>query len=209
MAPIVEVEPKKIEVLDGEIASLTCKVTNIEGDYKIRWLDNGVKYKVKSRTLRTLRINNLILVLFMFLPILQNEKIYKFEATKYHHNRAISCIVQNEDFEVSNSCSISVLYAPDFTQGVGGGSIKTNILHGSNFGLNCESNENPEGKVKWTLKPQRSDMIVDLDVKTKVLELKRMNSSKEGVYTCVVENRVGKAEKSFRVLDVSNREYSS
>lgn len=146
-------------------------------------------------------------VLYLNIYFKQNESIYQFEARRHHHNTTIACFAQNKDFTVSDSSLIHVLYAPDFIYGASNSQVEIEVLHGSNHELNCESKENGEGKVHWTFVPKtpETEEIINIDVNSKVMELKNMNSSREGLYTCTVENPVGSATRSFKVIDVSNR----
>lgn len=97
---------------------------------------------------------------------------------------------------------MTVEYAPDFKKSINGATIKRRIKHGTDFTLNCESNENPEATAKWSFSrtaTMRDKIVIGNDAKS--LKVTDMNYSKQGLYQCFIKNSVGHAIKYFNVID--------
>lgn len=110
-------------------------------------------------------------------------------------------MVKDNVFDVSSSSLVTVIFAPEFTYKHNGSKIERFIKKGSEFTIKCESRENPVATVQWFYTDNEKDLstfkLAD-DIGTSLTRT-NMASSMQGIYKCVVENKVGFAFKHIAV----------
>lgn len=106
---------------------------------------------------------------------------------------------------MSDYSLVTVEYAPDLLKGTNASVTKRRIKHGSDFKLNCESNENPEvTTAKWYFGAKSFKDMKPLTNELKILSYQMMNSSMQGFYQCIVTNSVGSSTRYFTVIRLPN-----
>jgi hypothetical protein len=78
------------------------------------------------------------------------------------------------------------------------------LKHGQSDSLNCNSEENEKGSVRWSYSLDGKTKWSKLDEESKFLKVPPMKESVAGYYRCVVENSIGFATKQFQILHTSN-----
>lgn len=100
---------------------------------------------------------------------------------------------------IFNSSFITVEYPPKFVFPLTTDAVK--VQHGSNFVLDCETEENPKGKVDWTFTPERTGIKQAILNDENIFTISSMSGSKQGIYECTVKNSLGRIKRSFNVKD--------
>lgn len=202
LLPTVEVFPTLLKLKFGQVGLIECIVKNAVGDYLVTWETEVQGEKVKTSLIQCKHFE-------CPLKTFQNKTHYQFIANKSHHDKAIKCVVKHGESVIYGSSKIVVESAPRFLKGLStGGVVTRRILHGTSFTLKCESDEYPEASVKWSFYPRsnwKEKKAVANNVKTLTVDM--MNSSTNGIYTCLVENSVGMAKRQFNVFQVPQSKY--
>ena len=200
MAPIVEVVPSAVEVVEGKTVNFECKVSNAEGDYTILWTDESKLAQRKvNLEIKLSKISEIIIFISFFIQH-QEGATFSFIAHKSQNNKKITCEVKNGEFIVSSSSFVTVLYAPEFKYGQKNTPVNRQLKFGVNFVLNSEADENPIAtSVTWSYKAKNTEKFVTLHDTSRVLRFQKLTPELEGRYECLVRNSVGRSNK---IMDV-------
>ena len=67
--------------------------------------------------------------------------------------------------------------------------------------LSSEADENPIAtSVKWSFKAKNTEKFVSLNDTSRVIRFKKLTPELEGRYECLVQNSVGRSNKTMDVL---------
>lgn len=130
---------------------------------------------------------------------IQKSDVYEFTATPSHHNSTISCEFHNKDFNITQSCPVSVEYAPVLQLGeTSSPSVQpttffeefenVTITPKQSKFVNCFASGHPAPKVLWVFKNKTIEGSTTLELAF---------SHEPGLYTCVAENAGGRVASSF------------
>jgi Immunoglobulin domain len=172
--------PEKLDLIEGDPASVTCEIHGSEEDIPLRWSVNSIPLNTSV-----------------------GEVNYKFNSTSDYNGKNISCELRIANFKSILTCPVSVKYPPTFKNGSHDESINLKVPHKKPLELDCSTNGEPKGAVKWYFGRNQKDLkeIADTDEK---LTRHQMTSEHEGFYKCLVENSVGYGVKYFNVIEHIN-----
>lgn len=103
------------------------------------------------------------------------------------------------DVLIFNSSFITVSYQPKFVTDFASDNVR--VTHGSDFVLNCDTEENPTGKVSWVFTSQKTNIKQSILHDEKLFTIHGMNELKQGIYECEVKNSIGAVKRKFNVVD--------
>lgn len=120
----------------------------------------------------------------------------------------VICRSNMNDFELESRATIVVEYPPQFivTFKNNDTRIKMQMEHGKSFWLNCDTDANPAGEVKWfyyslgDVKLEQKIPLRDLSGNSSAF-FQVMNQTTEGLYECKVRNQMGQVSRIFSIED--------
>lgn len=112
------------------------------------------------------------------------------------------------DIDIESRATVVVEYPPQFlvTFKNNDTRIKMHMEHGKSFWLNCETDANPAGEIKWfyyslgDVNLEQRIPLRDLSGNSSAF-FQIMNQTTEGIYECKVTNQMGQVSKIFSIED--------
>lgn len=186
LAPVVKVEPNSMTVKEGNMIKLKCEISGIREESVVLWKNHNKVIK------EILKVNEKSVIDYL-----------EIKVSEYDHRQNVSCEIKDGFFEVSAEAEISVEYPPKFRTGISSElNTRETFDIGKEVKLECDTDENPEGTVKWSYYKDANYNVTfkNLNHSTKVYEIPEFNKTMRGNYVCEVENKHGKAKKQIKVL---------
>ncbi|KAI6172894.1 EGF-like domain-containing protein [Aphelenchoides besseyi] len=179
----VDEQERKIDVFEGNTATLECPVENLRlDDLSIHWYQRG----------RPLDLG-------------QNSKHYSLSSDRtrltilgVHHNDEgeYSCVAKNEAGEISSPFELKVLVLPIIE---GDAETSVELVEGEELDLECIFEGQPLPSASWTKDglptPKHSKLLSE----NRFLYVDKSTSVDAGIYICRVENSAGVVTKKFDV----------
>ena len=117
-------------------------------------------------------------------------------------------VCRSNDIDIESRATVVVEYPPQFVVPFKNNDtrIKMQIEHGKSFWLNCETDANPAGEIKWfyyslgDVNLEQRIPLRDLSGNSSAF-FQTMNQTTEGLYECKVRNQMGQVSKIFSIED--------
>lgn len=75
-----------------------------------------------------------------------------------------------------------------------------NITFGEALNISCLTDQSPSAeKIQWFFTKNNSNVTRELSVDEALLNIRAVNDDHEGTYECIVQNKIGKAQRKFNV----------
>lgn len=184
--PLIQVTPgKKVEVTAGESVTLGCE-TRIEPTPVIKWYHE------------TMRVGNDVIV--------SGNQITITDVNRHDGGR-YRCLVENDSNNPPvESINLIVHHAPEIE--TKGKWVHTGL--GVESRLTCIVHAHPHGKVTWfkdqeKVVPKKGTIEIHGNKTRHILEIMHTTKEDLGEYTCVAENKLGRAEETISLTGLPSQ----
>lgn len=134
---------------------------------------------------------------FFFIKILQNSAVYKFIARADDNQKHITCRISNDEFLIEDTTILKVNYAPKFVDNILH-MARRKIFFGDSLTLACATDQSPPIlRIQWAF--TQNNRTRELSANDSTIFIQAANEEHEGIYECIVKNRIGKAQRKFNV----------
>ncbi|GMT05475.1 hypothetical protein PENTCL1PPCAC_27649, partial [Pristionchus entomophagus] len=182
--PVLDQGMEMLDMSVGDTMTLTCQVTAGSGNLSVSWEVNG-KPVGNGSVSTTVEVS---------------DRRIKISDARLSDSGSYVCIAQNEAGEARKTFDLSVLEPPRFFDLA---NLKPSIIVGRPLVLDCSVTGTPKPTVTWT-KDGAPYVLPSDDSATFLNEKQQLHISEAiledaGRYSCVAENKPGRAEKDLTV----------